>query len=231
VTPAELSSAILAAVRDAVADGELAVPVPGRAETRTTPAGEQVSPIALQLTKQAGRPAGEIAELIAKRLDGRPGITDVRVTGPGFLTVAMETTLPTPVNIPYADPQKATWPDRPRTFANPGFRVRFAYARAAAARRHARELGIDAARGPLTDPRERRVAGLVGEFPHHARLTRYLVVLADAYHDVYEQCPVLPKGDEAITAHHGRRLSLAEAVHTVVGNGLRMLGESPRERI
>ena len=243
VTPAELNAAVVAAVRGAVADGELTVPVPDRVHVEATPAGEYATPLPLRLARAAARPAPEVAALLARRLATAPGVRAVRVTGPGFLTVAAEAPLTARIDETYgviAVP-RATWPQRPLTFENPGFVVRFAYARAVAVKRYAAELGVVAADGPLDDPRERRLLGLLADFPCRAEraartgdprpFTRHMELIAGAYHDVHEECPAIPRGDEPITARHAARLSLAEAARVVLGNGLRMLGETPNDRL
>jgi arginyl-tRNA synthetase len=243
VTPAELDAAVVAAVRGAVADGEFTAPIPVRVPVRATASGDFATPLPLRLAGAAGRPATEIAALLATRLGRMPGVGDVRVTGPGFLSIAVGASLISRVDETYgviAVPQ-ASWPERPLTFDNPGFVVRFAYARAAAVRRQAAELGIRAAEGPLEDPRERRLVGLIADFPGRAEqaartddprpFTRQLELIADAYHDVHEWCPALPKGDEPITGHHSARLNLAGAAYVVLGNGLRMLGETPNDHL
>ena len=243
MTPAELTTAVVAAIREAVADGEFDVPVPETVPVEATAAGDFATPLPLRLARAAGRPAPEIAALLAKRLARTPGLIGVRVTGPGFLTITVGASLIARVDEAYGvvDVPRASWPERPLTFDNPGFVVRFAYVRAAGVRRHAADLGIQAAEGSLEDPRERRLLGLVAEFPGRAEqaartgdprpFTRQLELIADAYHDVHEGCPALPKGDEPVTGHHSARLSLAGVVYIVLGNGLRMLGETPNDRL
>ena len=234
------------AVRRAVADGELAGGIPEG--THVTWANDgYVSALPLRLAGPAGRAPREVAEIIAGRL---PEVGRVAVTGPGFLTIATaepgalaRRIIETPG---YGElrPARAgdTWPDRPRTFGNPGFVVRFAYARAASVRRHAHDLGL----GPgdpagLDDPAEVGLLGHLAELPARAAQAvregdaapykRQLVQIADAYHDVYERCPALPKGDEPALPRHGARLTLAEAVRIALNNGLRTLGENPEERL
>ncbi len=92
MTPAELSTAVLDAVRAAVAAGELTVPVPDTAvveRPRSREHGDYATNIALRLAKPAGRPPREVAELVAARLRERPGIDRVDVAGPGFLNVTL----------------------------------------------------------------------------------------------------------------------------------------------
>jgi arginyl-tRNA synthetase len=120
--------------------------------------------------------------------------------------------------------------------------VRFAYSRAASVRRQARDLGI-ARSDPkgLDDPYELTLLGWLAELPGRAAQAvreddatsyqRHLLRLADAYHDVHERCPALPKGDEPPGPKHGARLTLAEAVRIALNNGIRTLGENPEERI
>jgi arginyl-tRNA synthetase len=167
------------------------------------------------------------------------------VTGPGFLTITTDAPLIARIDETYGltavPATEQAWPTRPLTFDNPGFRVRFAYARASGLRRHAADLGIHETAGPLEDPRERLLVQLLADFPGRAEqaareqnprpLTRHLELIADAYHDVHEQCPALPKGDESVSELHTARLGLARAARIVLGNGLRMLGEMPDDRL
>lgn len=90
VTPAELSSIVVAAVRDAVTAGELTVPVPARVTVerpRSKDHGDYATNVALQMAKAAGRPPRDVAEILAARLRNDPGIKEVDVAGPGFLNV------------------------------------------------------------------------------------------------------------------------------------------------
>jgi arginyl-tRNA synthetase len=245
VIPADLSNALVNAARAAVADGELVGAVPEEA-LLTWKNGGYITPMPMRLTAPDHRPR-QVAELLARRLTN---VGTVTVTNPGFLTITpdqpgdlashiVETghygraSLPRPATV---------WPDRPRTFGNPGFVVRFAYARAASVRRHARDLGL--ARGTpkgLDDPYELTLLGRLAELPGRAAQAvreddaapyqRHILCLADAYHDVHEHCPALPRGDEPTMQRHGARLTLAEAVRIALNNGLRTLGENPEEHI
>ncbi|MEU2767289.1 ArgS-related anticodon-binding protein NrtL [Streptomyces diastaticus] len=92
MTPADLSRAVLSAVRSAVDGGELAVAVPERVVVeRPGPGGvgEWASNVALRLAREAGRPPREVAEVLRGRLVDAPGIAGVEVTGPGFLNVTL----------------------------------------------------------------------------------------------------------------------------------------------
>ncbi|MCW2939638.1 MAG: anticodon binding domain protein [Actinomycetia bacterium] len=250
MTRAELSRAIVAAVRAAVATGELTVTVPEEAPLTWAKNGRTGSPLPLRLAGQAGRPAREVAGIIAKRLAAEPGIQKVAVKDPGFLLIEEAAPGAVVAAIVAAGgaygrvelPAGPTWPDRPRRFGNPGFEVRLAYARAVATRRWAQDLGVRAAEAAgLEHVCEVRLLHALREFPERARqaeresdparVRRHLERIADAYHEVYERCSALPQGDEEPTRKHGARLTLAEAVRIVLNNGLIMLGETPRETI
>jgi arginyl-tRNA synthetase len=93
VTPAELADAVAAAVRAAVEAGELAVPPPAEVKIerpKVKEHGDYATSIALQLAKPAGRPPREVAEAIAARLRGEPGVARVDVAGPGFLNIVLD---------------------------------------------------------------------------------------------------------------------------------------------
>ncbi|WP_119728838.1 DALR anticodon-binding domain-containing protein [Thermomonospora amylolytica] len=251
MTPTEVSGAVAAAVRDAVRDGDLAAGVPDEVPLTAFGPGSYGTPVALRLAAAQRRPALEVANAIAGRLAGRPRIAEARVSGPGFLTVVVERPGTLAAGILAEGPAYGRvdgvmlgggWPDRPRTFDNPGFSVRYAYARAAAVQRRAEALGI-----PLGDPGllqqadEGVLLAALAELPSRAAqaarerdpvpLRRHLERVADAFHQVYEHCPALPVGDEKPGAMHAARRTLAEAVRIALAGGLNMIGESPRERI
>jgi arginyl-tRNA synthetase len=93
VTPADLSAAVLAAVRAAVDSGDLTVPVPESVRIERPKVkghGDYATSIALQLAKPAGRPPREVAEAIARQLSEAPGVARVDVAGPGFLNITLD---------------------------------------------------------------------------------------------------------------------------------------------
>ena len=93
MTPDDLSDAVLAAVRAAVESGDLAVPVPGSVRIerpKVKEHGDYATSIALQLSKPAGRPPREVAEVIARLLSAAPGVARVDVAGPGFLNITLD---------------------------------------------------------------------------------------------------------------------------------------------
>lgn len=93
MTPAELSSAVIAAVRASVDAGELAVPVPDAVvveRPKNRDHGDYATNIALRLAKPAGMPPRAVAELLATRLATSPGVAGVDIAGPGFLNIRLE---------------------------------------------------------------------------------------------------------------------------------------------
>jgi hypothetical protein len=196
--------------------------------------GVYQSPVALR----AGVDAEVVAEAVARvdgvaRVEVENGFVQVAVACPGQLAADV---VRLGERYGAAQVQRGpVWDDRPRTFANPGFRVRYAYSRAAAVARRARDMGLTGGlpKG-LVRREELRLLALLGEMPGWARqgeLGGFLVRLADGFHDVYERCPALPQGAEAPGALHAARVTLAEAARVALGNGLKMIGETPRERI
>ncbi|RST03563.1 hypothetical protein EF910_19775 [Streptomyces sp. WAC07149] len=91
--PADLSRAVVQAVRRAVEGGELAVGVPERVvveRTRPGGVGEYATPVALQVAKGARLEPREVARVLAGRLRAdEPGIVEVEITGPGFLNFSL----------------------------------------------------------------------------------------------------------------------------------------------
>ncbi|QUC56659.1 hypothetical protein IOD14_07555 [Streptomyces sp. A2-16] len=92
MTPVELSRTVLRAVRRAVDDGELDVVVPGRADVGPPGpggCGDYASNVALRLARPAGQPPLRVAEILRQYLVRTDGISDVVVTGPGFLNICL----------------------------------------------------------------------------------------------------------------------------------------------
>jgi arginyl-tRNA synthetase len=93
VTPVELSRSVLHAVRCAVDDGELNVVVPSRVVVgRPGPGGrgDYATNVALQLARPAGQPPLRVAALLRAYLAREAGVTDVEITGPGFLNISLD---------------------------------------------------------------------------------------------------------------------------------------------
>ncbi|GGU97832.1 hypothetical protein GCM10010182_12760 [Actinomadura cremea] len=220
MTPADVSAALVAAVRDAAARGEFAGDVPADVQVFARGPGVFESPVALRL--------GVDPEAIARRVGGVVSRGFVRVVVPVGELVERVRTDP---GYGVARVPSFRWDEWPRTFENPGFVVRYAYARARWAVRWARELGVSRGLLERAGADESVLVSLLGDFPGRAaqaereRDARPLVLclekVAGAYHDVHERCP----------ATDGGRVALAEAASVVLGNGLNMIGETPRERI
>ncbi len=131
---------------------------------------------------------------------------------------------------------------------NPVFYVQYAATRAASILRHAAELGIaeppaDAVDlGLLSTPYESDLLKALAEFPEVVataaqlrephRVARYLEEkVAKAAQRFWDECPVLPKGDEPAAETTLPRLVLWRATRTVLENGLGLLGVSAPERM
>jgi arginyl-tRNA synthetase len=132
------------------------------------------------------------------------------------------------------------------TNENPVYYVQYAHARIAAVLRNAAELGApmelkDFDPTQLTHDRENELLGALAEFPRVIqsaaelrephRVARYLEELAGTYHGFYNDCRVLPIGEEKLTAIHTARLLLCTATKQVLKNGLDLLGVSAPERM
>ncbi len=129
---------------------------------------------------------------------------------------------------------------------NPVFYVQYAHARLASILRNAVDLGIQPAGDDfdpslLAHPREGdllralaelpRVVGQAATMREPHRVARYLEETAGTFHRFYDECRVLPQGDEEPTDLHRARLLLVAATRQVVANGLRLLGVSAPERM
>jgi arginyl-tRNA synthetase len=99
VTPNELGVAVLAALDDAVAAGDLTLPDGARPadaaqvtieRPKNRDHGDYATNLALVLAKPAGRPPRDVAEALAARLRDRSGITAVDIAGPGFLNITLD---------------------------------------------------------------------------------------------------------------------------------------------
>ncbi len=126
---------------------------------------------------------------------------------------------------------------------NPVFTVQYAHARVASLLRNAADLRLSGESHPdlLTHEKEGELLRALAEFPRVVasaaelraphRVARYLEALAGSYHRFYDNCRVLPMGDEEPTDLHRARLLLVQATRTVLANGLGLLGVSAPERM
>ena len=133
-----------------------------------------------------------------------------------------------------------------RTNDNPVFYVQYAHARISAVLRNAEELGLKYGATEykpelLTHDRERELLGGLAEYPRIVasaaelrqphRVARYIEELATLYHGFYNDCRVLPMGDEPASDIHSSRATLCAATRQVIHNGLSLLGVSAPERM
>ncbi|MFN6292062.1 MAG: arginine--tRNA ligase [Candidatus Nanopelagicaceae bacterium] len=133
-----------------------------------------------------------------------------------------------------------------RTNDNPVFYVQYAHARISAVLRNADELGLKYGAAQykpelLTHERERELLGGLAEYPRIVasaaelrqphRIARYIEELATLYHGFYNDCRVLPMGDEPASDIHSTRATLCAATRQVIHNGLSLLGVSAPERM
>ena len=127
---------------------------------------------------------------------------------------------------------------------NPVYYVQYAHARVSSLLRNAADLGITvdgADTTLLVHEKEGELLRALAEFPRVVaaaatlrephRVARYLEDTAASYHRFYDNCRVLPMGDEEPGELHKARLLLVAATRTVIGNGLGLLGVSAPERM
>ncbi|KQV05308.1 arginine--tRNA ligase [Leifsonia sp. Root112D2] len=146
-----------------------------------------------------------------------------------------------PADSPLAlDPEQL----RKRTNDNPVFYVQYAHARTRSVARNAAEAGVDRssfAPELLTHESESALLGGLQEFPRIVaqaaelrephRVARYVEEIAGLYHRWYDNCRVIPLGDEPVSDVHRTRLWLNDAAGQVIRNGLELLGVSAPERM
>ncbi|GAA1617608.1 arginine--tRNA ligase [Leucobacter chromiireducens] len=133
---------------------------------------------------------------------------------------------------------------RSRTNDNPVFYVQYAHARTCAVDRNAATAGLDrSAFAPelLTHETEAELLGKLQQYPgivagaaelrEPHRVARFLEELAAAFNRWYDNCRVLPQGEDPITDLHRTRLWLNDAAGQVLRNGLDLLGVSAPERM
>ena len=135
---------------------------------------------------------------------------------------------------------------RKNTNENPVYYVQYAHARICAVLRNAKDFGIsygtDVYKAELlSHDRERELIGLLAEFPRIVqgaaemrephRVARYAEELAGVYHRFYNDCRVLPIGDEKATELNSARATLCQATAQVISNALDLLGVHAPEKM
>jgi len=131
---------------------------------------------------------------------------------------------------------------------NPVYYVQYAHARLSSILRNAGELGIAVPAGSggydpavLDHAREGDLLRALADLPRVVqqaaarrephRVARYLEDTAATFHKFYDECRVLPMGDEEAIDLHRARLALVAATRVVVAVGLGLLGVSAPERM
>jgi arginyl-tRNA synthetase len=126
---------------------------------------------------------------------------------------------------------------------NPVYYVQYVAARTASILRNAVDLQLAPESHPelLTHEKEGDLLRALADLPRVVqgaadlrephRVARYLEDTAATFHRFYDECRVLPKGDEEPTDLHRARLLLVQATRTVFENGLDLLGVSAPERM
>lgn len=131
-----------------------------------------------------------------------------------------------------------------RSNDNPVFYVQYVHARTTQLALNAAASGVDRssfAPELLTHETESALLGALQDFPRIVaqaaelrephRVARYLEELAGLFHRWYDNCRVVPLGDEPIGDLHRTRLWLNDATGQVIRNGLDLLGVSAPERM
>ncbi len=131
-----------------------------------------------------------------------------------------------------------------RSNDNPVYYVQYAHARTCNAKRNAADVGIGLdvfLPELLSSPYEAALLTALGDFPRVIataaelraphRVARYLEDLAGTYHRWYDNCRIIPSGDDEITDVNRTRAWLNDATRIVLANGLQLLGVSAPERM
>ena len=133
---------------------------------------------------------------------------------------------------------------RKRSNENPVFYVQYAHARTRSVARNAAEAGVDRSvfRPELLEHEtESALLGALQEFPRIVaqaaelrephRVARYLEEIAGLYHRWYDNCRVIPLGEQPVEDVHRTRLWLNDATGVVLRNGLELLGVTAPDRM
>jgi arginyl-tRNA synthetase len=126
---------------------------------------------------------------------------------------------------------------------NPVYYVQYVAARTWRILHNAADLRLAPESHPelLTHEKEGALLRALAEFPRVVtaaaqlrephRVARYLEETAAHFHRFYDECRVLPKGDEETTDLHRARLLVVQATRVVFENGLDLLGVSAPEQM
>ena len=133
---------------------------------------------------------------------------------------------------------------RKRSNDNPVFYVQYAHARTCSVDRNAEAAGVTrSAFAPelLNHETESALLGALQEFPRIVaqaadlrephRIARYIEEVAGLYHRWYDNCRVIPLGEEPVGDVHRSRLWLNDATGQVIRNGLDLVGVTAPDRM
>lgn len=92
MTPQDLAVAVRDCIAALQAEGSLAGELPAEVvieRPKNRDHGDYATPVALTLSRSAGRPPRDIAAVVAQRLGAVPGILQAEVAGPGFINIRL----------------------------------------------------------------------------------------------------------------------------------------------
>mgnify|MGYP006191188375 CR=1 FL=1 len=92
MNPGELEAALMAKVRSLFASGAIGGSIPERVSIerpKNRDHGDFATSVALQLTKSAGIPPREIAQLLATAFAEIDGVEKTEIAGPGFINLSL----------------------------------------------------------------------------------------------------------------------------------------------
>lgn len=127
---------------------------------------------------------------------------------------------------------------------SPVYYVQYAHARLASIMRRAADAGVSSEGADfslLTHEKEGDLIRTLGDFPtvvrsaaelrEPHRVVRYAEELASAFNKFYDNCQILPRGEEEPQPVNAARLGLAQATKQTLANALQLVGVSAPERM
>ncbi|GLZ39103.1 hypothetical protein Acsp05_27270 [Actinokineospora sp. NBRC 105648] len=202
--------------------------------------GDYATSVALRVAKDTGVPALELADRLAGLLRAEDAIADAEAVPPGFVNLRLAAGEVDSVVREVLAAGSAYGGGTPadRDPAVDLSTVQYVHARLSSLLRNGVDFGLAPSTSDLRlldHPTEVALARVIAGFPRAAaaphRLPRHLADLAEAAQGHYENCRVLPQGDEEPGPPHAARLALCAAARQVLANGLALLGTTAPERM